>query len=118
MAEYFEDGVALRRLQQGTDISVPTFAGKTSNAPVNVTLAQKLSAKATAFNDAGFKKAKAHFEVMMDKHASAGKNGCYLVIASDELHLKNKLMDWLKIEGCNPEWISDQREGTSIKVTW
>lgn len=118
MAEYFEDGVALRRLQQGVDISVPTFAGKTSNAPATLTLAQKLAAKASAFNDEGFKKAKAHFEVMMDKHASAGKNGCYLIMASDEFHLKDKLMEWLKIEGCNPVWISDQREGTSIKVTW
>lgn len=108
-------GTARRITEDGV---IPTFTGKTSNAPVNLTLAQKLGAKAAAFNDAGFKKAKAHFEVMMDKHASIGKKGCTLSIASDEVYLKDKLLEWLKLEGCNPEWISDQRDGTSIKVTW
>lgn len=97
------------------DCVIPTFAGKTSNAPPKLTLAMQMAMLADDFSNAGFTKAREEIMHQIHSKAAAGKHTCYVNRKNNDF--KENIMTWLTEEGFNPVWHSDY-QGTSVQVTW
>lgn len=86
--------------------------------PPKTKLADKYREIASSTNLALIVSAKLRFDNKMEEAAKAGKRTTNLYLTTDELRVKEQISTWLRDEGFNFEWKSEQREGTWVVVSW
>lgn len=86
--------------------------------PAKIKLADKYREMANSTTLALVISAKLRFNNKIEEAAKAGKRTTNLYPTSDELNVKEQISTWLRDEGFNFEWKSEQRDGTWAIVSW